>query len=435
MSPRKKNRMAEFQINEISAVDVPAQAHAKIVIMKRGESENVETNKATLDKEDTMSAGIKKQAVYESIAKMYINPMDGAVSFAEVIDLEMQAQEYYAVMDEVCPLIYAMETSLKSIAADSSYDSSQKLNMMRETVEGFMSTLREKWDGMEDMVASVVGKLEEEPEMAMTIKQLQDEVASLTAQLEEAKKASGSEVGENKELETLKGKVDELTQNLEKANKDRDDAIAKASLSDAERDFHASLDAENASEFMKMNAKARLEFMKTAADTDETLTVNGRTVRKSVVGEDAFEIMKAQEERMLDIEKQAKSDREERIVAQLTKRVTDDFDALPGSTDEKVSLLKAVSSLGDAERGTLDKILKAGNDALAGAFTQIGHNDGKIHPIRKTVADTGGSHPFMEKVNDIKKSEKVNGTVAMAEARKRFPDEYAEFAGKDESAA
>ena len=42
----------------------------------------------------------------------------------------------------------------------------------------------------------------------------------------------------------------------------------------------------------------------------------------------------------------------------------------------------------------------------------------------------------MKKMHEIKVAEKLSGSAAMSEARKRYPDEYADFAGKeDESVA
>lgn len=417
----KKRRMVAFRINEISAVDFPAQAHAKLVMVKRA------------DRGDQMPKESKKGLdICEAIAKMYIDPMNGALTFAEVLDLEMQANDYYEIMDKVCPLIYSMETSLKSIAGDRALDSNQKLNMMRDTVEGFMATMRSKWEGMESMVHDLVGKLEEEPDMAKTMKQLMDENAALTAQLEEAKKASTGE-GDSDAIKELTEKVNALTAELEKAQAEKADAVAKAGLTDAERAFHATLDAENASEFLKMQPKARAAFMKSADETDETLTVNGRTIRKSTVGEEVFEMMKAQDAQMKDLAKQAEKDRDERINTELRKRVSDEFDKLPGTDDAKVSVLKAMVSMPEAARTALEAMLKAGNAALSGAFTRLGHNDGNVLDINKgRGVQKDAEHPFMKKVNEIKATEKVTGSTAMSLARKRFPDEYADFAGKDD---
>lgn len=414
----KRKRMTAFKINEISAVDFPAQAHAKLVLTKRDDSNAEETEKMA--------------SLCDMIAKMYVDPMNGAMTFAEVLDLEMQAEEYYEIMDEVCPIIYTMETSLKSIAGDRNLDVSQKLNMMRETVEGFMSTIRAKWEGMEDMMYSLASKMKEEPEMAKTLKQLQEENAALTAQLEEAKKAS--EGSDNSEaIKELTEKVNKLTADLEKAQKERDNAVAKSGLNDSEREFYATLDDDNAAEFLKMTSKARASFMKAADDTDETLTVNGRTIRKSTVGEDVFEMMKAQDAQMKDLAKRAEKDREERLNVELRKRASDEFDKLPGDDDSKVSVLKAMVDMPADARSALEKMLKAGNEAMKGAFEVLGHKDGKVLSMtkgRQVQKDT--EHPFMKKVHEIKVTEKVSGSVAMSEARKRYPDEYAEFAGKED---
>lgn len=397
--------------------------------------------KANPDKEDSeMPSGIKKSIeeidVCEAIAKMYIDPSEGAMSFAEVMDLEMQSHQYYEMMEAVCPLIYSMETSLKSIAGDASYSLENRLNMMRSTVESFMSQVREKMTDAEDMMTEMAYKLTEEPEMAKTIKQLNEENERLAAELEEAKKASKG--ADTEELETLKGKIEDLNKKMETLQSERDAAVAKSALTDAERVFVDTLDAENASEFMKMTKSARTAFMKTADETDETLVVGNRTVRKSIVGEDAFEVMKSQEARLKASEELAKRERDERISTQLQKRAEDELEHLPGTIAEKVDVLKAVSDLDKGVLDTLNKIFKAADEALSGAYTSFGHKDGRvtdIHKVRNSRIQKDSDTDFMKKVETIKREEKVSGSVAMTMARKRFPDEYAEFAGKEESAA
>ena len=397
--------------------------------------------KANPDKEDSeMPSGIKKSDgdinVCDLIAKMYVDPSDGAMSFAEVLDLEMQSHQYYEMMEAVCPLVYAMETSLKSIAGDASYSLEERMNMMRSTVESFMSQVREKMAEAEDMITEMAYKLEEEPEMAKTIKQLNEENERLAAELKEAKKASGT--ANTEELDALKAQLEEVNKQLETLKSERDAAVAKADLSDAERTFVETLDAENASEFMKMSKKARASFMKTADETDETLVVGSRTVRKSIVGEDVFEVMKAQEERLKLSEEIAKKERDDRITTQLQKRAEAELNNLPGSVAEKVDVLKAVSGLDEAVVETLNKIFKAADESLSGAYTSFGHKDGRvtdIHKARNSRIQKDRDTDFMKKVETIKREERVSGSEAMTIARKRYPDEYAEFAGKDEPAA
>lgn len=428
---KKRIRMREFRINEISAVDNPAQAHAKLVLVKRDDP-------SASDKEDSvMPKGIGKSGdidICESIAKMYIDASEGAMSFAEVLDLEMQHKEYYEMMDKVCPLIYAMETSLRSIAGDSSYSSDQKMNMMRDTVEGFMTTIRTKLEDAEGIIVELAYKLHEEPEMARTIKQLQEENEALKAQLEEALKASKT-ADNSEQLTELTEKLKTVNTELEAIKSERDAAVAKASLTEAERSFVETLDEDNGSEFMKMSSKARAAFMKTAEDTDEVLEIGGRTIRKSSVGDAAFETMKIQEDRLKAMEKSAQEERDSRINTELTKRAEIEFNHLPGTVDEKVSILKAANGLDESVQKALNTILKAADEAMSGAFTSFGVKDGKVTDIHKSKASGNSEHAFMHKVNDIKTTEKVSGSEAMSRARKRFPSEYEDFAGKEQNTA
>ena len=70
-------------------------------------------------------------------------------------------------------------------------------------------------------------------------------------------------------------------------------ATAFGALSDVEKAYHTGLaDDEQRAAFLKLDADARTVAVKKAADSDETVELYVRTVRKSVVGADNFFVMK-----------------------------------------------------------------------------------------------------------------------------------------------
>lgn len=166
---------------------------------------------------------------------------------------------------------------------------------------------------------------------------------------------------------------------------DADDETAKAW-----RPYVAKM-VEKAVAKAKEEHEAELAKRADIAKSDETLEYEGTTIRKSVVGEDQFKIVKAL------------TDKDE--VNTFAKRADAEIPALPGTAIAKAKALRAVSKLAKEDREVVEAMLKGGNAALQAHMKAIGKDgngddtaDGQLekmaviyaseHKVTKAVAFT-----------------------------------------------
>ena len=429
-----KNVMEEFTIEEISAVDLPAQKEAKAKITKRKGDGTVDYAKA-LAEADASSV----------IAKGYINAMDGAVSFGQVLQNELKCEQYYEVMEQVYPYICSLETSLKSIAGDASVEGMTKLSMMRNTVEDFMASLRNLWSGADEFMMSALDKYTEGEETMATknstvddLKKanadLEAQVADLTKSLEalnskgKAKKGDGDDA-----VAALEKQIGELTEKLNASEEARKAAEEVAKMSAAEKEYMDKLGSEKAkNEFRMMSSGDRKKMMQKADADDESITVKGRTVYKSAIGEDQFAIMKAQQEEMEELRKSNEKERNERRTAVIKSRVEKDLSHLPGELDAKVDAMKALEDLPHEAQVTIEKMLEAGEKAMTAGFQTLGHRDTLKH-ANGDAAKNGHSvakSTFLGHVTSIQKRDGCSRTQAMSKARIEHPTDFAAYSSE-----
>ena len=116
---------------------------------------------------------------------------------------------------------------------------------------------------------------------------------------------------------------------------------------------------------------ATIEAMNAAeiAKNDATIEVGGEVVRKSVVGDGVFKLLKAQAEDL------AKA-REATELAAFEKKAKEDFGNLPGEDLAKAKVLRAVDALDAEVKGELEKMLAAANAAMAKSFKPLGADGG-----------------------------------------------------------
>jgi len=415
--PKALNVMRAFEIGEISAVDIPAQSGALMRIVKSADGD-VDMTKLDIG----------------ALTKRYIDPIDGAVPFSTAMAAEMRCQEYHEVMEEVCPVIYAMDTSLKSIAGDSAVPPETKLTMMRNTVEDFMSVIRQMWSSADVVMMSALGKSNEEVDdmvkKALTADQMQEQIAALEKKLEEVTTASTDAsvaAGLTKQVEELNAQVADLTKKLE-------DESALAKMSDAEKEYMRGLSADAQRAFRSKPAGERKKLVGKAGDEGETITFKGRTIRKSESNADMFEMMKAQNEEIEIAQKAAATEREARQMSQYEKVAADSYGNLPGTNAEKAAVLKGLEVLDESVQNTISKMLAAGEGAIKSAFNRVGSNgdDDSVHKysgLRKN-----GSHPFLTKVAEVKKRDNLGHAAAFTKARTEFPDDFADYRNSDNAA-
>lgn len=399
--------MRAFAIDEISAVDLPAQQGALMHIVKSADG-----------------GGNMEKFDAEAFVKRYVDPAEGAVPFSTVLAEEMRCRQYYDAVDQVYPIVCAMETSLKSIAGDATVPSETKITMARNTVEDFMSVLRRMWSESDVVMMSALSKTDEEIEdmkKGQTAAELEAKVADLEKQLEAATAAS-NDAAVNKQLQDqvteLTAKVGELTADLD---------VEKA-MNDTEKEYMRSLGADAQRAFRGMSAAERKKKMGKAATDDETLTIKGRVIRKSAVGEDTFEIFKAQQEDIARAQKAADDERDARQQVAYEKIATDSYGNLPGTPVEKARVLKGIETLDDAVQTALVKMLSAGDKAIKSAFDRVGtRGDGGEGLNRVSGLRKGAPHPFETKVLDIMKRDNIGRPAALTKARQEDPEGFEAF--------
>jgi hypothetical protein len=152
----------------------------------------------------------------------------------------------------------------------------------------------------------------------------------------------------------------------------------------------------------KAKAEFDAEVKKQAelAKSDETFEFDGKTIRKSIAGEDNFAVMKslAESKELNDFAKKAEGA---------------DYNKLPGEPMAKAKALRSLSKMDKDAREAIEAMLKSGNTALGKAFAEIGKNGGsapggpedQLDSLAKAMA-TEKTIPFAEAYNKVLESDK-----------------------------
>lgn len=150
-----------------------------------------------------------------------------------------------------------------------------------------------------------------------------------------------------KKIADLEAKVTDLTKRLT----DAEAAVTKSAAEVAKKDAEI----------------ADVKKAKEAVEKDEIVKVGDEEVRKSIVGEASFKVIKAQQAQIV-------TEIGKREMVELEKRAETDFPHLPGKATEKATVLKALNTMGEETRKTLETMLKAGEAAMAKSFKETGHS-------------------------------------------------------------
>ena len=184
-----------------------------------------------------------------------------------------------------------------------------------------------------------------------------------------------------------------------------------AKMDDVTKTYYQSLKDEGQIAFLKLSEESRKEIIEKSqiekdAD-DETFSANGREIRKSVVGADAFEFMKAQQKEVESANKLAKSERDKRQLADFMKQAELQYPNLPGDEKAKGEVMKALKDLPKETRETISTMLKSGNEAIetASLFKEIGSGGTPV---------TDGS--ALSKLNKMAIEKAKSGDMTEAEA-------------------
>lgn len=176
-----------------------------------------------------------------------------------------------------------------------------------------------------------------------------------------------------KEVEILK-KQNETTAGL------LADALALAGMSDVQKVHHAGLSTDEKAIFIKKSAAEMDAEIAKIEESKETYTTStGNVICKADVGDAAFNVFKAQDEKIkaqdaeiakqnIEIAKQS----EEAVLKSFIAKAETDYPNLPGTPESKGALLKSIDGLPEDQKTTALAMLKSGNETGIAVFKEIG---------------------------------------------------------------
>ena len=351
----------------------------------------------------------KKQSLAERIGKRYIDPMDGAKTFAEVLDCYEQDRKYSEVMEVAWPLVSALDTSLRSVVASRDLDTAAKHAALRSSVEGFLALMREEMPEVEEVLEKALSAAEKEEYDMTTAKGT-------------AGGSSSPKTDDKAQVEALtKAAADEKAR-AEKAEAELATLKAVAALNGDEKEHYDRLKDDVAkAAFLGMDKSARFTEIKKALAGDETIVVAGQSIAKSAVGDTMFAVLKAQAAQTATLEKQLADERVARQDAEISKRADVELAGMPGTSEEKRDLLKALDAMPEAQRDYAKKLFAAASKTAGMAFERIG-SGAPMHTIKKSDG-TG----FEKRVQEVLKRDGSTRQDAIRKARAEFPEEFSQW--------
>lgn len=199
---------------------------------------------------------------------------------------------------------------------------------------------------------------------------------------------------------------------MEKSDKSDDADVAKAKKGDDMED-----------DWSDEGSKTK----KRSPENDETLTVSGQTISKSAVGDESFAIFKALNSQLAKSQKEIEKSQErikkaedEAELAKLMKRADDEFSFLPGTTEERAHMLKAIKDMPEAVQKSFETTLVTANKIAKSAFDTVGVNRTELEKSAKT---------FEAKVTEIAKRDNIPRSEAMQKARVEDPESFKAYQG------
>ena len=243
------------------------------------------------------------------------------------------------------------------------------------------------------------------------VTELEQSIGGLEKKLDEllAKQDEGNEGGKITRVRLSKAKKDDSEDMADEMdptdNEDEEDKMDQVKKALAKADA-------------VKKAAAEVEAKKAAAANDETITIAGQTIAKSVVGAAQFAIIKSQSEEITKAKEDIAKERDLREMAELRKRADDSYPHVPGTTDERALMLKALAPLDEKVRKSFEAVLTQSEKLAKAAFEMVGSNGGK---------DNANGQTFEKKISEIRKRDNSTRTEALAKARDEHPDDFAAY--------
>jgi cation transport regulator ChaB len=392
--------------------------------------------KANPDKDaSAMPDGIKKDYGDSMPTPEVVSQEIQAVDFDTVLAEDEAREAAQEVGQELREKWCALQRAFATIIADESVSAPDKITAMQASLQQYIDSLAEQSQTIADEMTKSLNAVpaiaellkqtgNDEGDDAMTdaekkqLAELTKQVTDLTAKLEAAtaKEPAKKAADLQGELDAAKAQVAELTKKIEDGDAEKAEAVAKAGMSDAEKAHMATLTGKAKMDFMQASSADRAKMMSKAAETDEVIKVGDREIRKSVVGDDQFAVIKSQQDEIAKQADRIAKAEEARETAELTKRAGEGpISKYAVEVPDKVEVLRAIDKMSEKPRETLLKMLEVGAKAVDAAFVKIGHN----HEQAQKSADD-----FNKRVDEVAARDKISKAAAMSKARVEFKDEY-----------
>lgn len=358
---KKPTLLKGLKIHELTICERPANQHSFATIFK------------------------SEEPLVESITKRCIDVDAGAVGFSEVLQQDEERRRKWKAREGLWPVFDAFQTSVNSTITDTSLSAEDRLGRIQQSAFEMVGAIREKF-----------------PDIEAELNKLFVETVTKETPMTDAEKAQ----------------LEELTKSV--ANLTAENAVlkAKSEMSDEEKKYHDSLKDEKAQEeFRNLDPVARGKLISTNKSADEVFkSADGVEIRKSEVGDSLFSILKSQNDRLAaQADEIAKANERAELVV-LEKRASDEFGHLPGTAVEKAKVLKSIADLPEEVAKSLEAMLKAGEEALVGAFKMAGTTKGH---------EPGSPQDALEKkVDEVAKAQNISKAAAYDKVLSEFPELY-----------
>lgn len=322
MPAKKKNVVKELVLDEVSFCGVG---------MNQGS--NVALYKGTFTKEQFEKA---------------------LMTFKDVLTEMAMTEELEKIVERICTMSNAFRSAIFSVLY--SEEEGDKKAALKESVMQYVEALNAMADGddfskaqtaVEEWIAS---NPEGSPEELVKHLTTLSKEETMSKELEAKLKKAEEDAKANAEA-------------LKKANR-------LAEMSDAQKEFYKGLPEDKQEGFLKKSAEQMDKEIAKAKEGDESLTVEGHTIKKSEVGAAAFAIMKAQQLRLDKQEETLTKTKEELVRKALEEEAERELPHLPGTPAEKAEMWKGAKG-----NEASVKMLKAADAAMAKSMKESGTDD------------------------------------------------------------
>ena len=384
----KRRKMKKFRMDEISAVDNPAQSGAKMVLMKRAdgavdEGSNPFTKSHDGHKHaiDVCADGDGKMSVLVGFSGDPENPHQHEITFTEDGSLVVSKcnDHTHEIDGSVVNAILFDCLMKKRDPEEIKADFYQKRTFTAEQRRNMASSGQAMSDGSfpianrGDLMNAIqaFGRSKDKSATAKHIRSRakslgltdllpsEGELANLMKKREDSRMSTETEA----KLADMQKKLDANDKALKKAN-------ALASMNDAEKAYYKSLNDKDQEEFINKSSEERAAAMKAAKEDNPV-------VYKSL---DGTEFTKSDDPRLVAMAKRGDEQEKELAKArsinadnELRKRAETEFQYLPGDVDVRMQLIKSADSIPDeGVRKKALEALKAQNTEMSKAFANHG---------------------------------------------------------------